>query len=121
MTFVLTQTKAHAKHLLSRFDEVFTLIEGFSDYYVSNKGNVFSVKRRTILMPAKSANGRMKVILRSDESGVKQLWVHRLVAKAFLANPNDFPNVGHANSNPADNNMTNLVWGVRPSPRKLQG
>ena len=61
----------------------------------------------------------MKVILRSDALDVKQLWVHRLVAKAFIANPNDFPNVGHANSNPADNNMSNLVWGVRPSPRKL--
>lgn len=120
MTLVLTQTKTHALQLLTKFDEVFTVIEGFPDYYVSNKGNVFSLKRKKLLALSKSANGRFKVIL-SGHSGLKQLWVHRLVAKAFVSNPNSFPNVGHLNSVFTDNNMKNLAWGKRPTLSKLQG
>ena len=40
----------------------------------------------------------------------KPYQVHRLVAKCFIANPNNKPQVDHINSNPSDNRVKNLRW-----------
>ena len=38
------------------------------------------------------------------------LLVHRLVAKAFLPNPDNLPIINHKDENPANNNVDNLEW-----------
>ena len=40
----------------------------------------------------------------------KCIGIHRLVAQAFLENPNNFPLVGHKNNNKTDNRVENLYW-----------
>ena len=39
--------------------------------------------------------------------------MHRLVAKSFLENPNNYPNVLHLDDNPKNNNVNNLKWGTQ--------
>ena len=53
---------------------------------------------------------RYERIVLCKESSVFGKDVHRLVAEAFIPNPNNFPQVDHINDNPKDNRMSNLRW-----------
>lgn len=50
----------------------------------------------------------MYVTLQKDSGGKINLSVHRLVAKAFIPNPNDLPEVDHIDRNTQNNNINNL-------------
>ena len=91
-------------------------------YQVSNLGRVKSLKRsyirkegvsRTIpekfLKPGKLANGYLQVILCKNSRHSNKL-MHRLVAEAFLSNPNNLPQVNHKNEDKTDNRVDNLEW-----------
>lgn len=46
-----------------------------------------------------------------NKNGIRKMWsVHRLVAEAFLPNPNNFPQVHHKNHDRKDNRIQNLMW-----------
>ena len=79
-------------------------------YMVSTKGRVVSFKhgRITLLKPHLN-NGYLQVTL-SKNSKAKIGLIHRLVAEAFIPNPENKPEVDHANTNKTDNNVTNLRW-----------
>lgn len=48
--------------------------------------------------------------LSKDEGGVFNALVHRLVAEAFIPNPDNLPEVDHIDNNPQNNNVNNLQW-----------
>lgn len=98
-------------------------ITDFKDYEVSNLGNVRSksrllygrsstgnVFRRNwkgrILRPAKTPDGYLTVSCRHNNSRR----IHRLVAKAFIPNPENKPCVNHLSGNKKDNRVQNLAW-----------
>lgn len=90
-------------------------IQGFEDKYeVSDKGNVRSLNYRNtgetrILTPISLKKGYLMVGL-CRNSKMKWEKVHRLVATAFIPNPEQKPQVNHINGNKADNNVDNLEW-----------
>ena len=98
-------------------------IKGFEGYEVSNLGRVRSLDRirkaaygRTaqikgiILSVAKNnTNDYLLVRLNSGGRQVHKL-VHRLVAEAFVPNPNNLPQVNHKDENPQNNRWDNLEW-----------
>ena len=53
--------------------------------------------------------GRLIVVLSKNGKGKKYL-VHRLVAAAFLDNPNSLPQINHIDGNPKNNRVDNLEW-----------
>lgn len=53
--------------------------------------------------------GYSKVILYKDNE-YKSILVHRLVAEAFIANPDNLPFVNHKDENKSNNNVDNLEW-----------
>lgn len=79
-----------------------TIVEG---YKVSNFGRVISWKKRLVLKPRSNANGYKEVDL-----GEHRFRVHRLVAMAFIPNPENKPQVNHINSLRMDNRACNLEW-----------
>ena len=96
--------------------EEWRTIEGYEGkYQVSNLGKVKSLKdrygnpREKILHQGKNSNGYLLVVL-YKEGKLKHYLVHRLVANAFIPNPNNYPYVNHKDENPSNNCVDNLEW-----------
>lgn len=91
--------------------EIYKDIDGYNgEYQVSNYGNVKSFKRgERILKPRKNHKGYCFVTLSKDGLN-KNINVHRLVAMAFIPNPNNLPQINHINENKRNNRVENLEW-----------
>ena len=86
--------------------EVWKKINGYEDYLVSNLGRVKSVKfgkERIINLSLNKPNGYYKVSLSMNGISACKT-IHRLVAEAFLPNPNDYEDINHK-----DENKLNIV------------
>ena len=79
------------------------------EYLVSDRGNVFSLKRNRYLLARKSRKGYAMVNL-SKNGKLHTFRVHRLVATHFIPNPHNLPEVNHRNEDKFDNRMVNLEW-----------
>lgn len=84
-------------------------IEGYEKYSVSDTGLVRNDLTGKTLLPYTTKRGYLRINL--TENGVqKKHLVHRLVAQAFIPNPENFDTVDHINGVKADNRVENLQW-----------
>ena len=79
------------------------------EYLVSDTGLVFSAKSGKLLKQTLSSAGYYRVQLWINGQG-KHCAVHRLVADAFVPNPNKYPVINHKDENKLNNRATNLEW-----------
>ena len=77
-------------------------------YLVSSEGNVYSLLTGQMLKNV-FVNGYYRVSL-CNEGDIHLEWVHRLVAKAFIPNPQNKRCVNHLDENGRNNNVSNLEW-----------
>ena len=84
-------------------------IEGFPQYRVDRHGNVYN-SAKTLLKPMVGRNGYMRVSLNNETTKHKRFLVHRLVASAFIPNPNNLPQINHIDRNKTNNSVENLEW-----------
>ena len=79
-------------------------------YQVSNQGRIWSVKSQKYLKPWLNSSGYWAVQLMAPNGKRKGELVHRLVALAFIDNPNNLPQVNHKDENKQNCNVDNLEW-----------
>lgn len=84
-------------------------IEGYEGYMVSSDGRIYSRKRKIIMRQVTARNGYKRISLKRGQS----VAVHRLVAKAFIPNPNNYPEINHIDENKINNSVDNLEWCTR--------
>lgn len=95
---------------------------GYPDYEVSNLGRVKSLdkyinscygskqlRKEKILKQGKCTNGYLKVVLVKNGK-IKNFTIHRLVALAFIPNPENYNYVNHKDENKQNNKVENLEW-----------
>ena len=83
------------------------------DYSVTADGKVFSYKlggRRELQGGFASRNKRYRVVTIFKHGTQSTRYVHRLVAEAFLPNPDNLPQINHRDGNPQNNDVSNLEW-----------
>lgn len=107
---------------------VFKDIPGYENYYFAdNNGNIyskdrlmtvynpkigknFSYKKKGVkLKPHKKKTGYYTVTLRKEGIGNEEL-LHRIIARTFIPNPNNLPQINHKDENKANNCVDNLEW-----------
>ena len=89
-------------------DEVWKEIEG-THYSVSNLGRIRNDLRNKIIKQNNDKDG-YKLVGISYGGIIKKRRVHRLVAQAFIPNPNNYEQVNHINAIKSDNAVSNLEW-----------
>ena len=81
----------------------------YPNYEVSDQGEVRNAKTKRLLSLKKRIRGYVYVHLHQDGKS-KVVTVHRLVASAFIPNPNNLETVNHINYIKDDNRVENLEW-----------
>lgn len=115
-------------------EEIWKSIPDASEYDISNLGRVRRIrgdrfrgyKDNGILTPHKTPAGYIAIWLNRTDSGKgRHHAIHRVLAKVFIPNPQNLPQVNHINGDKCDNRLENLEWitprGNALHKRKLDG
>ena len=91
-------------------EEIWKAVPGYPTYSVSNLGNVIG-PYGSVLQPA-IRKGYYSITC-SQNRTTKNMDIHRMVAMAFLPNPENLPTVDHKDRNRLNNDVQNLRWATR--------
>lgn len=78
-------------------------------YKINKNGEIYSIKTNKKLKPIKQKNGYYHVSLCKNKK-IYQKRLHRLVAEAFIPNPENKPDVNHIDMDKSNNKASNLEW-----------
>jgi hypothetical protein len=93
-------------------NEIYQIIKDYPDYAVSTHGNLCSIRNKELLSKFSDKGGYFRVGLYKNKKR-KMLYVSRLVALAFIDNPENKKFVDHIDRDKTNNNISNLRWVTR--------
>lgn len=103
--------------------EVWKTIEEYPNYIISNMGRIFSKKQRKVLKAFpnmfKNRLPYFRVKLKDKMGFLKEIFVHRVVALAFIENAENKPIIHHIDHNRLNNRADNLMWVTAEEHKKL--
>ena len=86
-------------------NEEYKIIKQEPNYAISKTGKVLSIKRNCLRNTYIKNNGYEQITI-----GNNHYYIHRLVAEAFLPNPNNYTVINHKDHNRKNNHVDNLEW-----------
>ena len=87
------------------------IILDYPDYLISKDGQVYSKKSNKIRKFEINETGYCRIKLSNEEyKQGNKFYIHQLVAKAYIPNPNNYDQVNHKDLNKHNNNVNNLEW-----------
>lgn len=89
--------------------EEWRVIEECPKYLVSNLGRIKHKRLDRIVKPFANSAGYLQVVLRGEDKNLYRL-VSRLVAIAFIPNPNNYSEINHKDFDKTNNCVDNLEW-----------
>jgi len=84
------------------------VIEEYPTYSVTSHGFVRDLRTGNLKI-GHNVNGYRQINL-CNPTGTKPFLLHRLIAKAFIPNPDNLPEIDHIDRNPINNDISNLRW-----------
>lgn len=110
---------------------MYRIVPEFASYLISEDGEVISMakskypfagninqRKEKVVKPQQHKQGYLQVQIVDNQGNPKTVFIHRLVAKAFLGDFGDEYEVNHKNGCKNDNRLSNLEW-VKPSENIL--
>lgn len=78
-------------------------------YAITEDGKVWSYRSKKYLTPKITKDGylQVKLCIKGEQ---KYKYIHRLVAEAYLENPDNLPEINHKDENQQNNTLTNIEW-----------
>lgn len=96
------------KRVRSKKGEQWRKVKDYDKYLVSNYGRVYSENRSRLLKPD---NSRRYLAMKLTKDGkAKNVLIHKIVAQAFVPNPDNKPYIHHKDVNVLNNHADNLMW-----------
>lgn len=86
------------------------VLDNYPNYSISREGTIVNIKTKKELKLTRTSWGYEKVSITNSGCKRDTLLVHRLVAMAYLPNPNNLPQVNHIDENKVNNTVGNLEW-----------
>ena len=94
-------------------------IDGFSNYEVSENGEIRNASTKYVLKGRLSKSGYYQVSIKDDITGTfRNQYIHRLTAAAFVDNDENKPQVNHIDGIKTNNVSTNLEWSTASENQK---
>lgn len=113
-------------------EEIFLTCEGLPNYEISNFGRLKNKRTKHIRSAKDNGNGYLYTSININKTR-KNFYIHRLVARAFIPNPDNRLQVNHKDGNKYNNCAENLEWvtprenlkhaiknGLRPVTEKMR-
>ena len=84
-------------------------IPNYDNYFIYDNGDVLNIQTNKILKGCIGENG-YKYYRLSKDNKKKMFYAHRLVAEAFIENPNHYTEINHKDEVKDNNHVDNLEW-----------
>jgi hypothetical protein len=101
--------------------EEWVIVPGYSRYEISKFGRVRNLTSKEVMSMKLDKNRYYRVGLVNDKNEKKNPYIHRLIALAFIPNPEEKETIDHIDRNRANNKLDNLRWANRQEQRENQG
>ena len=87
-------------------------VSDLPDICVSDYGRFYNTRTRKFVNPTHGDGQGHKAVKTTKNGERYQAYAHRLIAQAFIPNPDNLPEVRHLNDVKNDNDISNLAWGT---------